>query len=142
MITFGGGPMITIYFFIFCSLCPKNHFQTLKFFHVQWYGALGGTSSPPFGPWQTLSMLWPTLRVVRPTFCTTRAPQAPPGFIDTFLGDKTISRLKLCMLQTKFYEQQPSLRMSQQNLAIEEAKICLSISSFIIFGKVFWDFQW
>ena len=52
------------------------------------------------------------------------------GFIDTYYGDKSMSRLKLFMLR-------PSLRMSQQNLASEEAKICLSKSL-----SFFWNFQW
>ena len=49
-----------------------------------------------------------------------------------------MSRLKLCVLWTKFCMQQPSLRVSQQNLASEEAKICLSKSSFIILEL--WNF--
>ena len=62
----------------------------------------------------------------------------PLGFIDTYQGDKTMSRLKLCMLQPKFCVSQQSLRMLQQNLASEEAKICYSISSHFLkrFGEV------
>ena len=35
-------------------------------------GILGGTSSPPFRPWQTVSVLQPVLRRV-PTFCMVRS---------------------------------------------------------------------
>ena len=36
MITFLGGWSLRVndYFLFFCSLCPKNHIKTLKFFHV------------------------------------------------------------------------------------------------------------
>ena len=57
--------------FFFGSKWPKNQFQTLKFF-----SCIGGVSP-------------------------LRAPHAPLGFIDTYLDDKTMSRLKLRMLHVE-----------------------------------------
>ena len=60
-------------------------------------------------------------------------------------GDKTMSRLKLHVLRPKLCMLRPLLYVLRQNRASEEAKIYLSISGLIIFGKIFlliWNFQW
>ena len=63
---FSKGQLSLFIFFIF--FVPS----VLKIISRHWSigggGTLGGTSSPPYGPWQTLSVLRPTLRVVCP-FC-------------------------------------------------------------------------